>query len=125
MSNNIHVGKLGEDIATRFLMKHGYQVIGRNYRKKCGEIDIIATKAGQYHFVEVKSLLLQGNVTHETYAPQENMHFQKRRRLARVIEVYVHEHGLENFRVTCHLITVLVNQYQKEARIQFIKDILL
>ena len=53
-------GNLGEDLACRFLMKRGFDVIERNYLKKCGEIDIIATNKGKIHFIEVKS------VSHET-----------------------------------------------------------
>jgi hypothetical protein len=33
------IGQIGEDIATRFLVKHSFEVILRNYRKKYGEID--------------------------------------------------------------------------------------
>jgi len=42
MTNNIKIGNLGEDIACRFLKKKGFKIVDRNYRKKWGEIDIIA-----------------------------------------------------------------------------------
>jgi|GEM_PF-63350 len=50
------LGNLGESISVRFLMKHGFSIICRNYRKKWGEIDIIAQRAGNLHFVEVKTV---------------------------------------------------------------------
>ena len=34
-----------EDSAARFLERHGLQVIGRNYRTRLGEIDLIARDA--------------------------------------------------------------------------------
>ena len=37
-------GEMGENIAVRFLMKQGYAILGRNYTKKWGELDIIAEK---------------------------------------------------------------------------------
>ena len=43
-SKSQKIGKIGEDIAAKFLMKHGFSVLDRNYTKKWGEIDIIAQK---------------------------------------------------------------------------------
>ena len=48
-------GKLGEDFTADYLIKNGYDIITRNYRKPCGEIDIIATKGDILAFVEVKT----------------------------------------------------------------------
>jgi hypothetical protein len=56
------VGDIGESVACNYLLKENYKIIGRNYLKKFGEIDIIAEKGGIYHFVEVKT------VTHVTMA---------------------------------------------------------
>jgi len=35
------LGKMGEDLACRFLDKNGYRVIERNYLKKWGEIVLL------------------------------------------------------------------------------------
>lgn len=56
LSKNKKIGDLGEDIAVIFLEKRGFQVIDRNYRKKTGEIDIVAHKDGFYYVIEVKTL---------------------------------------------------------------------
>lgn len=49
-------GNWGENQATSFLQRKGYQIIGRNIRpNRHGEIDIIAKKNHQYIFVEVKT----------------------------------------------------------------------
>jgi putative endonuclease len=34
------IGSYGEDIAAKYLEKHGHKVIDRNYLKKWGEIDL-------------------------------------------------------------------------------------
>lgn len=48
-------GKLGEDIATKFLQEKDYRVIERNFSKRYGEIDIIAIDKDTLVFVEVKT----------------------------------------------------------------------
>ena len=56
-ANNISVGKLGEEIATAFLIARGYRILERNFRCKGGEVDIIARDPGDKSllFVEVKA----------------------------------------------------------------------
>lgn len=53
---NKKIGDLGENIATVFLEKRGFEIVDRNYRNKIGEIDIVAQKDGFYHIIEVKTL---------------------------------------------------------------------
>jgi putative endonuclease len=48
------VGAWGEDLALRYLIKHGYRLVERNYRTRRGEIDLILRKEGTLVFVEVK-----------------------------------------------------------------------
>ena len=51
----ISLGKRGEGIAVDYLTHKGYQIIVRNYRRKTGEIDIIANDGDCIVFVEVKT----------------------------------------------------------------------
>ena len=53
--NTVLIGRAGEDMACRYLLKNGYQILKRNYRAAGGEIDIIAKKGSHLAFVEVKS----------------------------------------------------------------------
>jgi len=94
-------GNLGEDLACRFLMKHGFQIIDRNYLKKCGEIDIIAKKDSKIHFIEVKSVSCEiiSSVSPETsdnnhFRPEDNIHAWKLQRLYKTIELYLIEKGV-------------------------------
>lgn len=49
------VGKTGEDLVVDSLQNQGFAIVARNYRKRYGEIDIIATKVDILAFVEVRS----------------------------------------------------------------------
>lgn len=47
-------GSWGEDQAVKYLKKHGYRIIERNYSCRFGEIDLIAADQRYLLFVEVK-----------------------------------------------------------------------
>ena len=49
-------GNKGEQTACEYLVQKGYAILGRNWRTKTGEVDIIALKDEFIVFVEVKSL---------------------------------------------------------------------
>ena len=49
-------GDESESLATRFLEQEGFIILERNYfARKLGEIDIIAQRDDELHFIEVKS----------------------------------------------------------------------
>ena len=48
-------GRIGEQVAMKFLIKKGYEIEGLNYRSPFGEIDIIASNDEYIVFVEVKT----------------------------------------------------------------------
>ena len=57
MTQKAELGKLGEDLACRYLVDKGYKIIERNFRKPWGELDIIAKSPGKILvFVEVKTV---------------------------------------------------------------------
>ena len=52
---NLQTGKLGEEIAKKFLEKKGYKIIEQNYKTKYGEIDLVAKKGKDLIAVEVRA----------------------------------------------------------------------
>jgi len=52
---NLTTGKLGEDIAKKYLESKGYKIIEQNYKTKYGEIDLVAKKRNELIFVEVRT----------------------------------------------------------------------
>ena len=57
--NSRKIGDIGEQATADFLLRHGYEILRRNYTVRGGEIDIIARKgivaAAQRFIDEVKS----------------------------------------------------------------------
>lgn len=55
MQFNQQQGILGENLATEFLVKKGYKIVGRNVRVGRSEFDIIASVGETLIFIEVKT----------------------------------------------------------------------
>jgi putative endonuclease len=55
--NNKDLGQQGEQMIESYLTEKGYRILERNYRKKTGEIDLIAKSPGEDEiiFIEVKT----------------------------------------------------------------------
>lgn len=90
-----YIGSYGERAAAEYLRGSGYRIIARNIARKTGELDIIARKGENLHFVEVKSVLrkelpIERGVEDE-YSPGDNLHPMKLRRVERTAEWYVAE----------------------------------
>ena len=81
---NKDLGDLGERIAERHLCSIGFSVVARNVRYGCGEIDLIATRGGELHFVEVKTTGRGSRID-----PLEQVTAKKRQRMRRAAELYL------------------------------------
>lgn len=55
MSQHNEVGKIGEDLARKYLEQKGYSIIEQNYKTKYSEIDLVAKYKGELVFVEVRT----------------------------------------------------------------------
>jgi len=78
------LGRIGEDVAARYLQAKGYTIIERNFRCSLGEIDIIAKQAGELVFVEVKT-----RTTEDVARPSDSVTAAKQNHLAKAAEVYL------------------------------------
>ncbi len=53
--SRVILGKTGEDLAVQELMRRGYAIVARRWRRRGGELDIIARDGPTLVFVEVKT----------------------------------------------------------------------
>ena len=81
-------GEAGERAVCKYLKKHKYKLIERNYRKSSGEIDIIAEKDGYIAFVEVKT-----RNENMLYSQAEAVDLKKQRRIIQTAQIYLSESG--------------------------------
>ena len=89
---NRDFGMRGEEMACEFLEGKGYGILQRNYRKRGGEIDIVALdpKSGETVFVEVKS-----RRNRAFGAPEEAVDERKVAKMADTAQHWLAEHGRE------------------------------
>ena len=77
-------------MAAQYLGRSGYQILARNFRRRYGEIDLIAEKGGVTYFVEVKTK------QSSAYAPpHSSVGPAKRQRIARMAALWFAEQGRE------------------------------
>jgi putative endonuclease len=119
------IGNKGEDIAANFLRTRGLAILDRNYRKKWGEIDIVACENNILHFVEVKTVSCETDKDQDFY-PEDNVHYLKRKRLSRAVSTYLLEKNVSPetpFQID--VISVYVSRETGKTDIDYLEDIIL
>lgn len=78
MPKKDETGKLGEELASKYLRGQGYRVLDERCRTRFGELDIICRKGRVIVFVEVRSRQkLEGLPAEESLSPQKMDHIIK------------------------------------------------
>ncbi|OGI61024.1 hypothetical protein A2814_01170 [Candidatus Nomurabacteria bacterium RIFCSPHIGHO2_01_FULL_38_19] len=126
------IGEIGENIAEKFLVKHGFLVLDRNYTKKWGEIDVVAKKDNKLYFIEVKSV---SGVSAKALAsadettgsrPEDNMHPWKLKRLSRTIQTYLLSKKIANdIEWQVDLLVVYLDLKSQKAKVKVVSDVIL
>jgi putative endonuclease len=104
MSPEAALGKRGEDLAHRYLIRAGMPVLARNYRPGGGEveIDIVARDGDKTVFVEVKS-----RATAEYGTPERAVGQEKQTNIVRAARGYATRAGLDWSQVRFDIVTVV------------------
>jgi len=98
------LGRWGERRAERFLRRRGLKTLGRNFRCRSGEIDLVMVdNQGGIVFVEVKTRLT------EDFQPVEAVMTQtKKSRLRNAIRFFEASHRLKDRPLRCDLVVVVL-----------------
>ena len=111
------IGKIGEDLATKYLENLGYSIIERNFVAKQGEIDIIAKDKKEIVFIEVKTR------TNNLYGePVDAVNDPKEKHLVNSSNYYFYSRHLENEFVRLDVIEVYLKD--NTYKINHIKQII-
>jgi putative endonuclease len=109
------LGLKGEQIAERWLKRHGWRIMQRRFRSGHRDIDLVAEKDGTVAFVEVKAR--SGS---DFGDPVEAVNWRKRRELTRSAQVWVQRHGRSEDNYRFDVIGVLISA--KGARVRHVQN---
>jgi putative endonuclease len=109
-------GRLGEDLAYRYLRGHGCTVVARNYaaRSGAGEIDLVAWEGCVLAFVEVKT-----RSSADFGPPDAAVDAEKQRRIAIAAREYGRRAQVEAARTRFDIISIMLG---KPARVTWRRD---
>ena len=114
MAEHNLVGEKGEQVATNFLIKKGYEILERNWRYKKAEIDIIAINNNQFIVVEVKT-----RTSEEFESPKESVTIPKQKNIVKAADAYIQENEIE---LECRFDVISVLLLGSKIKIEHIKD---
>ncbi len=120
------VGRIGEELAARFLEKNGYRLvlanfkvpIGRNRRGVAvsGEIDLIALDEDILCFIEVKT-----RSSDEFASPLSAVDIRKQRQITRTARVYRKIFHLQTFKFRYDVVSIVLSD-TCEPKIELVKN---
>lgn len=96
------LGRRGEDAASRFLYRRGYDILERNWTCAFGEVDIIARDGSALVFVEVKT-----RTGIEKGFPSEAVGSKKRDRYEKIALAYLSDHGEDDISVRFDVVSIV------------------
>jgi putative endonuclease len=89
-------GKLGEDIAVKYLRQKGYKILERNYRAGHNELDVIVENKDYTVFVEVKTRTEHPVYGFDFSAPADAVNSAKQRRTIAAARAYLYNRDGNN-----------------------------
>jgi len=108
-------GRFGEEEASMYLQRKGYEILHRNWRSGKDELDIVARHDDALVFVEVKTRT--GNTMGE---PWESVDARKQEALARSAEAYI-QHFMIQSEVQFDIVSVVISP-EKDIWIDHIEN---
>ncbi|PIE59408.1 MAG: YraN family protein [Desulfobulbus propionicus] len=110
------LGKYGEELAARYLQSSGYLIRARNYRLRCGEVDIIAEKDDVIAFVEVKT-----RTSTRFGTPLDAVDRRKQRQLSRLAAYYLQQNREQDKTARFDVLAIILDQ-EAEPIIELVAD---
>ncbi len=112
----IALGKIGEQLAAKYLRQKGFQILEQNIRLYKAELDIVAREQATLVFVEVKT-----RKNDHFGSPAEAVTYRKQQQISKAALAYIAKNNLDTMRVRFDVIGILLPK-NGSAEIEHIRD---
>ena len=116
-SFNKDIGAFGEDISENYLKNLGYRILDKNFRCKCGEIDLIAFNKGYVCFIEVKT-----RYGTNFGIPAESVTTSKQHKIYKTAQVYILRKNIIDSNFRFDVMEILLNSDNNDFLVNHIED---
>lgn len=114
MHSRSQLGQDGEDIVAKKLENNGFSILNRNYRKRYGEVDLIASKEDLLLFIEVK---MRKN---PKFALEYLITTSKQKKIALVAKEYISRYN--HCTKTCRFDVALIEGTKENYKLTYIPN---
>jgi putative endonuclease len=114
---SMSLGRRGELVAERYLLKQGYWIIDHSFGEKVGEIDLIASDGNSVIFVEVKA-----RTSDVAGDPTEAVDLEKQRHITQTARLFAVKNRLENSSMRFDVISILWPDLSKSPNIKHFQN---
>lgn len=108
---NKQLGREGEELAARYLVEKGFEIIARNWTCSAGEADIIARDDDTLVFVEVKT---RSNLNKGF--PSDAVDERKRNKYERIAAYFTARFDADSISIRFDVVSLLVNEGRASIR---------
>ena len=119
-SNNLAIGRIGEELARIFLQKRGFTILRSNFRFGPTEIDLIAQRGNTIHFIEVKTRRDQSKGK-----PYEAVNAKKRRNILRTAEYFLLQSKMKRHKLSLDVVSIMLDYEGVVRAFDYFENIIL
>jgi putative endonuclease len=101
------MGRKGERVACRYLMKRGFDILARRFHARRGELDLVALEGSVLVFIEVKT-----RASKEFGDPWEFVDWEKQQSLQFAADEFIARYDLGQYAYRFDVIAVIASDTQ-------------
>ncbi|MCL2072128.1 MAG: YraN family protein [Oscillospiraceae bacterium] len=113
-------GEFGETAVCDYLTQRGFEIAARNYRKRVGEIDIIAVSGEEIAFVEVKTRKFNSMTE-----GADSVTYEKRRKIVKTAYAFLNDNPQFcniNARFDVAQVVVTTDEFPQLLQLDYFED---